>query len=216
MWRVRMQPDKQFLLWLFTMPLSLDQGGSCWHEIGLSANGWINTDLFEAWFIEHFIPNAVSSHPLFLHLDGHSTAAGPQIRHGTPMYYPLSPITHHSRNSAVGLGIFAPLKVQWGRVCHNFYPKNPGRIVNKFNLNSLFSEAWYGAVTSVNIMAGFCKAGVFPFNPDAVTLSTCPDNSAVPHSPEARKVSLKISSHSTGLEAVSTSGSSESVQDISR
>ena len=46
---------------------------------GLIANGWINTDLFEAWFIEHFIPNAVSSRPLFLLLDGHSTHYQPQV-----------------------------------------------------------------------------------------------------------------------------------------
>ena len=26
-------------------------------QYGLSANGWINSDLFEAWFIEHFKPN---------------------------------------------------------------------------------------------------------------------------------------------------------------
>ena len=39
-------------------------------KYGLSANGWINTELFEGWFVEHFIPNAVSARPL---LDGHST-----------------------------------------------------------------------------------------------------------------------------------------------
>ena len=41
-------------------------------KYGLSTNGWINTELFEAWFVEHFIPNAVSSRLLFLLLDGHS------------------------------------------------------------------------------------------------------------------------------------------------
>ena len=35
-------------------------------KYGLSSNGWINTDLFEAWFVEHFLENAVSAHPLFL------------------------------------------------------------------------------------------------------------------------------------------------------
>ena len=40
-------------------------------KYGLSVNEWINTDLFEAWFVEHFIPNAVYSRPLFLLLDGH-------------------------------------------------------------------------------------------------------------------------------------------------
>ena len=45
---------------------------------GLSSNGWINTELFERWLIEHFIEKAVSARPLFLLLDGHSTHYQPQ------------------------------------------------------------------------------------------------------------------------------------------
>jgi hypothetical protein len=40
-------------------------------KYGVSSNGWINTDLFEGWFVEHFIENAVSARPLLLLLDGH-------------------------------------------------------------------------------------------------------------------------------------------------
>ena len=40
--------------------------------------GWINTELFELWFIEHFIINTVSACPLFL-LDGLSTHYQPQV-----------------------------------------------------------------------------------------------------------------------------------------
>ena len=56
------------------------------------------------------------------------------------------------------------------------------------NKNTSFSEAWYGAVTAVNTMAGFRKSGVFPFNPNAVT--TLPDQSADQHSPKGRKGSI--------------------------
>ena len=39
-----------------------------------SENGWIDTDLFEHWFINHFLTHAVSSRPLLLLiLDGHKT-----------------------------------------------------------------------------------------------------------------------------------------------
>ena len=183
-------------------------------KYGLSANGWINTDLFEAWFIEHFIPNAVSSGPLFLLLDGHSTHYQPQVikfaMEHQCIILCLPPHTTHE-TQLLDVGIFAPLKVHWGRVCHNFYQKNPGKIINKFNFNTLFSEAWYGAVTPVNIMAGFRKAGVCPFNPDTVTISTSPDNSAKTHCPEVRETSPEMtSSHSAGLETVSAS---ESIDD---
>ena len=39
---------------------------------GLSQNGWINTELFEAWLSEHFLKHAVSARPLLLLLGGHS------------------------------------------------------------------------------------------------------------------------------------------------
>ena len=46
---------------------------------GTSDNGWINTDLFEGWFVEHFLVHAVSDHPLLLLLDGHSTHYQPDV-----------------------------------------------------------------------------------------------------------------------------------------
>ena len=164
----------------------------------MSANGWINTDLFEA----RFIPSAVSSHPLFLLLDGHSTHYQPQVikfaMEHQCIILRLPPHTTH-KTQPLDVGIFVPLKVQWVRVCHSFYQKNPGKIINKF------SEAWYGAVTPVNIIAGFHKAGVCPFNPDAVTISTSPDKS---HCPKVRETSSEMtSSHSTGLDTVSASES---------
>ena len=46
---------------------------------GLSDNGWINTELFEAWMSEHFLQHAVLARPLLLLLDGHSTHYQPQL-----------------------------------------------------------------------------------------------------------------------------------------
>ena len=46
---------------------------------GLSDNGWINTEPFEAWMSEHFLQHAVLARPLLLLLDGHSTHYQPQL-----------------------------------------------------------------------------------------------------------------------------------------
>jgi len=48
-------------------------------KYGLSSNGRSNTDLFEGWFIKHFLENSVTARPLFLLLDGHSTHSHPQL-----------------------------------------------------------------------------------------------------------------------------------------
>ena len=143
-------------------------------QYGLSANGWINSDLFEVWFIEHFIPNSVSARPLFLLLDGHSTHYQPQVirfamKHECIILF-LPPHTTHE-SQPLDVGVFAPLKMHWSKVCHDFYHKNPGKVITNFNFSSLFSEAWCRAVTPVNIMAGFRRAGVYPLNPQAVAIT---------------------------------------------
>jgi len=38
--------------------------------------GWINTDLFKGWLVEHFVQYAVPGHPLLLLLDGHFNQSG--------------------------------------------------------------------------------------------------------------------------------------------
>ena len=136
-------------------------------KYGLSSNGWINTDLFEAWFVE-------SSCPLFLLLDGHSTHYQPQVirlalEHDCIVLCLPSHTTHESQ--PLDVGVFAPLKVQWTQECHEFYQKHPGSIVTRFNFSRLFSQAWCKAVTTANIMGGFRRAGVYPFNPNAISIT---------------------------------------------
>ena len=48
-------------------------------KYGLSDKGWITTDLFEGWLVEHFLQYAVSARPLLLLLDGHSTHYQPNV-----------------------------------------------------------------------------------------------------------------------------------------
>ena len=144
----------------------MDEGGNSSTQYGLSANSWINTDLFEAWCVEHFIPNTVSAHPLFLLFDRHSTHYQPQVirfamEHDCIVLC-LPPHTTHE-SQTLNVGVFAPL---WSKVCNDFYPKNPGKVINNFNFSSLFSEAWRRVVTPMNIMSGFRRAGVYPLNAD--------------------------------------------------
>ena len=40
---------------------------------GASEKGWINTELFDSWFDDLFLPSAVAARPLLLLLNGHST-----------------------------------------------------------------------------------------------------------------------------------------------
>ena len=183
-------------------------------KYGLSSNGWINTDLFEAWFVEHFLENAVSARPLFLLLDGHSTHYQPQVirvaREHQCIILCLPPhITHETQ--PLDVGVFAPLKVQWTKTCHEFYQKNPGSIVTKFNFSRLFSQAWCRAVTPANVIAGFRRAGLYPFNPNAISLTedTSSDMCCTPSRYEANS-SDQDASHQTSPSSAVTGDSTPS------
>ena len=138
---------------------------------GLSDNGWINTDLFEGWLAEHFIRHAVPGRPLLLLLDSHSTHYQPDVicfahDHDVVMLC-LPPHTTHEAQP-LDVGVFSSLKSQWTQVCHNYFHKNSGRVITKFNL--LFSQAWLKYLVPGNIIAGFKKCGVYPYDPNAIVL----------------------------------------------
>ena len=112
-------------------------------KYGLSSNGWINTELFEGWLVEHFVEKTVFARPLFLLLNRHSTHYQPQavrfaMEHDIIVLC-LPPHTSHE-SQPLDTGVFAPLKTQWSQVCHDFYQKNPGRVITKFNFSRLYSE----------------------------------------------------------------------------
>lgn len=101
-------------------------------QYGLSVNRWKDSDLFEAWFIEHFI----LAH--FFLLDGHSTHYQPQViqfamKHNCIILC-LPPHTTHE-SQPLDIGVFAPLKMHWSKVCHDFYQKYPSRVLTKFNFH---------------------------------------------------------------------------------
>ena len=66
--------------------------------------------------------------------------------------------------------MFGPLKTKWSEICHQFFQKNPGKVITKFNFNKLFSEAWLKSLIPANIIAGFRKCGVYPYNPAAISI----------------------------------------------
>ena len=84
---------------------------------GLSDSGWINSELFDQWFLHHFLPHAPSARPLLLLLDGHSSQQQVVI-------FCLPPYTTHE-TQPLDKGPFGPLKLHWREACKEFL----GRVV---------------------------------------------------------------------------------------
>lgn len=148
-------------------------------KYGTSEKGWITTELFESWFTELFLPNAVASRPLLLLLDGHSTHYQPDVINlaleNEVLILCLPPHTTHA-TQPLDCGVFSPLKAHWSTVCHDFTQRNPGKVITRFSFNKLFSQAWLKSVNPSNLIAGFKVCGVYPVNRQAVKPNDCTKN----------------------------------------
>jgi len=156
-----------------TLNVKLTEGEVPGTLYGLSHNGWMNSDLFYHWFLRHFLEYVPRSRPLILLLDGHSSHYCPStIRLAAEngiILFALPPHTTHI-TQPLDKGCFAPLKVVWRQVCHDFCSKNPGRTVSRYDFSRLFSKTWYKAMSAGNIVASFKVTGVYPFNRSAIKL----------------------------------------------
>ena len=136
---------------------------------GLSSSGWMDTELFKEWFLNHFLNYAPSSRPLILLMDGHSSHFCPEmIRTAADegiVLFTLPPHTTHLLQP-LDKGPFGPLKVEWRKTVHEFLTSHPGRTVSRYDFSSLFCQTWYAAMNSKNVAAGFRFCGVYPFNKD--------------------------------------------------
>ena len=138
---------------------------------GMSDSGWMDGELFSNWFSNHFLHHAVSSRPLLLLLDGHSshytldlvkTAAEHEV-----VIFCLPPHTT-ADSQPLDTSCFGPLKTFWSEACRKYLASNPGRVITKFPFSYLFSDAWCKGMSINNIVSGFRNTGVCPINPNAI------------------------------------------------
>ena len=141
---------------------------------GLSAKGWVDSELFRGWLSEHFLAHAVGARPLLLLLDGHSSHYQPELisfarEFGIIIFY-LPPHTTHE-SQPLDASVFKSLKQNWQNACHNFIQSNPSMSITKCRFSGLFNEAWGKTMSPATICSGFRRCGVYPLNPDAIDCS---------------------------------------------
>ena len=149
---------------------------------GLSESGWIDTELFEEWFKNHFLLHAPPVRPILLLLDGHTSHFQPELlriaKSEGVLLFCLPPHTTHLLQP-LDNGCFGSLKRCWGEACHNYCSTNPGKVVNRYNFSQVFHSAWVEGMTMRNVIASFRAVGVYP--PDrGVILAQLPGGSNEP------------------------------------
>ena len=107
-------------------------------------------------------------------LDGHSSHYEPRsveiAKEEEIILFCLPPHTTQD-SQPLDCTVFGPLKRHWWEICHQHQQHNPGVVISKLNFSGLFSQAWLNALTPGNIVAGFRKCGIHPFNQQAIPLA---------------------------------------------
>ncbi len=68
------------------------------------------------------------------------------------------------------ISVFDSLKSHWAEACHTYLDQCHGQVITKYQFSSLFGESWMKAATPANLIAGFQKTGIYPFNSKAITV----------------------------------------------
>ena len=135
----------------------------------VSDNGWINKNIYLKWF-DHFLKYLPPARPVLLIQDGHSSHVSIELielAKANNVHLCLPAHTTHLLQP-LDVGVFKSFKTNFSKACHQYMMKHPGRCVTADKLAMLIGEVWPRSMTPLNIMSGFKKCGIYPFNPGEI------------------------------------------------
>ena len=140
---------------------------------GLSSSGWMDGEIFDGWFREHFLYHAPAARPLLLLLDGHSSHYNLQfvktaMENGVIVFC-LPPNTTHACQP-LDVTAFHSLKSAWNEECDLYMSSNPGKVVSMYQFLEVFAAVWAKAMLPRTIISGFRATGVYPLNRRAIVV----------------------------------------------
>ena len=138
-------------------------------QYALSDSGWMDSEIFDNWFLSHFLVHAPPARPLLLLLDGHSSHFNPQFiakaAFEQVIVFCFPPNTTHL-TQPLDKGIFVPLSLKryWNEESHQYLCKHPGQVINDYSFNTVFIRAWGQAMTIPNASGAFGTTAIYPFD----------------------------------------------------
>ena len=153
------------------VPKKLREGAYPNTVFHVSDNGWITKYLFFEWF-KMFAQMIPPSRPVLLVLDGHgSHITIDVIEYARANKIHMLCLPSHTSHvlQPLDVGGFKSFKSFFSKVCRQYMAKNPGSIITEDILASVVGSAFAQSHTPLNILDGFKKAGIYPFNPGEVS-----------------------------------------------
>lgn len=135
-----------------------------------SDNGWITQDIYFKWF-KLFIKSIPPARPVLLIEDGHSshiTLDVIELARENGIHLLCLPSHSSHILQPLDIGVFKSFKVHYPKACRKYLMNNPGRVITSEVIASLVCDTWAHSITPVNILGGFKKTGISPFNPSEV------------------------------------------------
>ena len=146
------------------------------YDVGNTPNGWISSEAFFGWLSNLFYPAIKEKvqFPVLVFMDGHSShinlAVADFCRKHEIILFCFPPHASHIIQP-LDISVYGPLKKQWNTSVNNFKVKF-NQMMNRASFFTVFDEAWEACRRNKqNIISGFRKAGLIPFDPNALDYS---------------------------------------------
>ena len=136
---------------------------------GMSGKGWTDQELFLYW-PRHFLKYANPERSLLLLLDGHSPHFSIELAEEQNVINFCLPLLTTYRSQSLDSGVFGPLKKPWTEVCNSYKQDNPKAAITKYSFTPLFAKAWSQSFIPNNLIYGFKKCRIHPFNSEAIEI----------------------------------------------
>ena len=151
-----------------------------------SANGWINGDLYIEWF-KFFLKKLPPARPVLLVHDGHSLLISIELIENNVHLLCLPSHTTHILQP-LDVEVFISFKSNFSKSCQHFLAKHPGQVITTDSIASLICDAWYPSLSPLNIMSGFRKCCIHPFNTGEVSDRQLAPSQAVTYTSQSEAV----------------------------
>ena len=146
-----------------------------------SESGWVNSELFVEWFL-FFLKSIPPARPVILIQDGHGSHVSIELieiaRENDVCLLCLPSHTSHILQP-LDVGVFRSFKSNFNKACANYMKAHPGRVVTAEILASMVGQAYPAAFTPVNVLSGFKKTGIYPFNPSSIDVQQLAPSTAL-------------------------------------
>ncbi|CAH2228586.1 jg21237 [Pararge aegeria aegeria] len=133
-------------------------------------NGWMESEIFEQYFIKTFLPTIGNQRPILLIYDGHATHVGLNIimkaREAGVTILKLPAHTSHVLQP-LDVAVMKSFKDKWDSLLVKEQRLNVGVPLPKAKFAQLIGEVWKEIDGQV-LKSGFRKTGIFPYNVDEI------------------------------------------------